>query len=206
MNLKVNGEISFAEHCEIFLQRNVDLLNGTLYIGSKAEIKAADGVSSEVNSDLAAEVMKNLILLTQIGHKELSVVLNCPGGDVQQALAIYDALIAFDGKVSITVVGEAYSMGAIILQAGDERLLSPNSSVMIHDGTRSYSNVRVKDYRKMSRHDDANDKKCYDILLHAMKKTNPNMTLAKLKKIMSSDEYFTAEDAVAIGLADRIDR
>lgn len=203
MNLKLGSEVEFADHCDLLLNHNVDIIHGTIYLSAKPSTDV-DG-APEINSDLAAEVTKNVLLLSQVGHKEISVILNSPGGDVQQALAVYDVLRAFDGKIIVTVIGEAYSMGAILLQVGHERLLSPNSSVMIHDGTRNYNHARVKDYRKMSRLDDAIDKKCYDILLKGIKRTNKKMTLQKLKKLMASDEYLTAEEAVALGLADRID-
>jgi len=63
------------------------------------------------------------------------ILLRSIGGDVYYGLAIYDVLRSTRCKVYITVYGLAMSIASVILQAGDRRMLSQHTTLMIHDGT-----------------------------------------------------------------------
>ena len=69
------------------------------------------------------------------GDKPITVIMNNPGGDEYHGMAIYDAIKSCKNHVTIVVFGMAMSMGSIILQAADKRVMSANSRVMIHYGT-----------------------------------------------------------------------
>lgn len=197
---KIN--LSATDHINLLHEHDIDLLNGIIYIGS-------DGTNAEeeelgITHQLADRFIKNAFLLKHYGHKDITVIINSPGGDTQQGMAIYDMIQSFPGKKKIIVHGICYSMAAIILQAGTERVISRNSLVMIHDGQRTYRYLRTEDFRQQSKIDDIVDQKCYEILWNALKKKKKNLTLSAVKKIMKSDTYYTAEEAIEIGLADYI--
>lgn len=136
--------------------------------------------------------------------KPLQIVFETPGGSVLPGLGLYDSLraIAQDGHHVTTVVrGYAASLGAILLQAGDLRLVGPESMFMIHE-------VSSMTMGKMSEmEDDLNftkmlNTKLFDIIA---RRTDGKWTGAKiLTKVKKSDWWLTSEETVSNGFADRI--
>ena len=90
---------------------------------------------SEVNDDLAATVISQLLYLESIDPDEdIHLYINSPGGSVSAGLAIYDTIKKIKCDVSTICVGMAASMGAVLLASGakGKRYVLPNSQVMIH--------------------------------------------------------------------------
>lgn len=71
--------------------------------------------------------------LSEMGGSDVTVHLNTPGGSVDEGIAIFNSLIRYPGKVTTVVDSLAASMGSYLLQAGETRVVSSNSMVMIHD-------------------------------------------------------------------------
>lgn len=172
-----------------FYDHNIDLSTKTLYL-------AYGETPSDVELDhkLAGEMIKGLHILSHVRPEEpIHILMNCAGGDVDHGLGIYDMIRNSPSKVIITVVGKAYSMGAWVLQAADERLITQNSSIMIHDG----QGPKDKWTKKQ-------DIRCRDILLEKIREKNPDYTLGRLQRLLDTDTFLTAKEALDLGLVDRI--
>lgn len=156
----------------------------------------------EITMQSARRDIKNLHVLDNLGQGDITVVLNCVGGDVLAGMTIYDAIRACKNKV-IIVAHLAMSMGSIILQAGDERILHPNATVMIHAGEVVYTNhpKSVDNWRK---YDKLLDKRHEDIYLEKIKMKKPRFTREQLQKMLEHDTILTAKEAVDLGLADKV--
>lgn len=92
-------------------------------------------IFSEINDDLAASVIAQLLYLESINPEEdIQLYINSPGGSVSAGLAIYDTIKMLKCDVSTICLGMAASMGAVLLAAGTKgkRYVLPNSQVMIH--------------------------------------------------------------------------
>jgi ATP-dependent Clp protease protease subunit len=90
-------------------------------------------LTGEVNSDLANAVCSQLKHLSAIDSEDIiTLVINSPGGDVLQALAIYDTVRSIENPVVTMVQGVAASAGLLLLQAGDFRVALPNSKLFYH--------------------------------------------------------------------------
>ena len=92
-------------------------------------------VSGEVNDEMANAVCAQLLFLqSQDPKKEISVYINSPGGSVTAGLAIYDTMQFVKCPVATYCIGQAASMGAVLLAAGAKgrRHALPNSRIMIH--------------------------------------------------------------------------
>lgn len=191
-----------ADHTELFFVRGLDLISRTLYLGANDGNKEADG---EINEGLASTTIKSLLLLNQLdATAPITILLNSPGGDVEQGFAIYDVIRALPNLVTITAVGGCHSMAAAILQAADTRLITKHASLLIHDGTsavESYNRGTRKAHNEMA---DLHDKWYEDILLAALKERDPAFSRQKLQNWLAKDTIFTAEKAVELGLADGI--
>jgi ATP-dependent Clp protease protease subunit len=88
-------------------------------------------LDGSVNEDMAKRVVLGAKLLGESGGT-LKVFINTGGGDLTDGLAIYDALVRCPAKVTTICSGRAYSMGSLLMQAGSERLITPNSWMMLH--------------------------------------------------------------------------
>ena len=92
-------------------------------------------ISGEVNDEMANAVCAQLLFLqSQDPKKEISVYVNSPGGSVTAGLAIYDTMQFVKCPVATYCIGQAASMGAVLLTAGAKgrRFALPNSRIMIH--------------------------------------------------------------------------
>ncbi|MCL4105513.1 UNVERIFIED_CONTAM: hypothetical protein GTU68_055644 [Idotea baltica] len=145
-------------------------------------------------------VAQLLHLEAESPKKEISMYINSPGGVVTSGLSIYDTMQYIQPKVSTLVVGQAASMGSLLLTAGakDMRFSLPNSRVMVHQPSGGYQGQAT------------------DILIHAQEtqklKTRLNEiyvkhTGQKLKDVeaaLERDNFMSAEDAKDWGLIDEI--
>lgn len=92
-------------------------------------------ISGEVNDDMANAIVAQLLFLqSQDPKKQINVYINSPGGSVTAGLAIYDTMQFVSCPVVTYCIGQAASMGAVLLTAGAKgmRHALPNSRIMIH--------------------------------------------------------------------------
>ncbi len=92
-------------------------------------------ISGEVNDEMANAVCAQLLFLqSQDEKKEISVYVNSPGGSVTAGLAIYDTMQFVKCPIATYCIGQAASMGAVLLAAGapGKRSALPNARIMIH--------------------------------------------------------------------------
>jgi ATP-dependent Clp endopeptidase proteolytic subunit ClpP len=116
-----------------WFDHNLDLETRTIYMGSLGY--SYDGGETGVDHLMTEYFLKGMHLLeTRSPEKEITIVMNNPGGDWYHGMAIYDAIKNSNCHCTIKVYGHAMSMGSIILQAADHRIMMPNSRFMIHYG------------------------------------------------------------------------
>lgn len=128
-----------------WFDQNLDIENRTIYMGS---ILTSDSGESGVDNYMAEYFIKGMHFLENRDHKsEINIIMNNPGGDWYHGMAIYDAIKYSPCNCTIKVYGHAMSMGSIILQAADHRIMMPNSRFMIHygySGTWGHSKISEK--------------------------------------------------------------
>ena len=157
-------------------------------------------IEGEINADKALEFIKQLLCLGDESDKPVNALINTPGGEINSGLLMYDAIVGSRTPVRMICTGRAYSMGAVLFACAKERYMLPNSELMIHQpllGGKVSGNA--SSIRSIS-----------DSLLET--KTKMNRILAKhtgkteeeIDQATSFDYYFTPEEAVEFGLADRI--
>jgi ATP-dependent Clp protease protease subunit len=98
-------------------------------------------LGTPIDSEVANVLVAQLLLLdAQSSEQEISLFINCPGGEVYAGLAIYDTMQFNNAPVATTCVGIAMSMGSVILMGGAEgkRAALPNSRIMIHQGSSGF--------------------------------------------------------------------
>lgn len=153
----------------------------------------------EVDLDMVHRTLSGLQFIDGTEKDSITIKLSSPGGDMYSALAIYDAVRSCKSNVTIIGFGMVFSAATVILQAADERLLLPQTSLLIHQGlmevpeaTFPAIKAEIKEGERMR------DRLC-GILADKMK--------ISLKTFLSrhrQDRYYTAEEAVKLGIADTI--
>lgn len=172
----------------------------TIYIGStEDDIERGE---SGVNSIMAERALKAIHLLDQ-KDEPITIIMNNPGGDWYHGMAIYDAIKGAKSFVTIKVYGMAMSMGSIILQAADERLMAPNARFMIHYGTMGFDG-HSKDFDKWAKENKVFNNQMEQLLLDKIQEKNPEFELKDLQEKLNFDTMLSAQETIDLGLADKI--
>jgi ATP-dependent Clp protease protease subunit len=152
-----------------------------------------DGMSSLIVAQL-------LFLEAENPKKELSIYINSPGGVVTSGLAIYDTMQFIRPAVSTLCVGQAASMGSLLLTAGhkDMRFALPNARIMLHQPSGGFQGQAT------------------DIMLHAQEILNlkkrlneiyqrhTGQPIKKIEDALERDNFLTADMAKDFGIIDRV--
>ncbi len=128
---KITNVVDLHENINAYHDRGLWIPSRTIYL----ESSRLEGDDPELDFDTAAKFIKNLHILETLGDEEIRVYLNCPGGSDVDGMAIYDAIEASPCSTRAIVLGEAASMGAVILQAFTWRTATPYARFLLHNGT-----------------------------------------------------------------------
>ena len=155
------------------------------------------GVDDSVSSLICAQL---LYLESENPEKDIFFYINSPGGSVTSGLAIYDTMQYIKPDVSTVCIGQAASMGSLLLAAGkkSKRFCPPHSRIMTHQpsggvqGQASDIEIHTKEILDLR-------KKLNNIYVK-----HTNQDLKYVEKIMERDYFMSPEDAKKIGLVDKV--
>ena len=156
------------------------------------------GPVNEVTANLI--VAQLLFLESENPDKDISFYINSPGGSVSAGLAIYDTMQFIKPDVSTLCIGQAASMGALLLTAGakNKRFCLPNSRVMIHQpmggfqGQASDIEIHAKEILYLKG-------RLNEIMSH-----HSGKPIDVIEKDTDRDNFLSAEQAVEYGLVDKV--
>lgn len=168
---------------------------GMLWLGTKMRGDEED--TCTVNPQTAERFIKNLTVMEAIGQP-ITVLMHNFGGEVYSGFAIYDAIRNCKVPIQIIVVGAAMSMGSIILQAADKRIMTPNARIMIHDGYSSISGTPKNVEAQAS--EVSNIRKIF----YKIYSGRTGLSEKDFDKWCSVDTYINAEEALSLGMIDEI--
>ena len=158
-------------------------------------------LGGEVNDDSANLIVAQLLFLqAQDPKKEISMYINSPGGSVTAGLAIYDTMQFISCPVATYCIGQAASMGAVLLTAGAKgrRFALPNARIMIHqpwggaEGKASDIEITAKEILRLK-------EKLNEILAK-----HSGQKMADVVKDTDRDHFMSAEEAKKWGLIDEV--
>ncbi|MEI6831590.1 MAG: ATP-dependent Clp endopeptidase proteolytic subunit ClpP [Candidatus Omnitrophota bacterium] len=158
-------------------------------------------IGTPIDDYVANLVIAQLLFLQmEDKDKDVNVYINSPGGSVTAGLAIYDTMQFLKCDVATYCVGQASSMGAILLAAGTKgkRQVLPNSRIMIHQpwggvqGVAADISIQAKEILKLR-------DRINEILAH-----HTNQPLDKIQKDTDRDYFMSAQEAKDYGLIDEV--
>jgi len=196
----------FRDDIDKFLEYDIHIPTRTFYMGSCFSY-GWEGGDSGVDSAMAERVVKGLHILDRLPvngvNPGITIIMNNPGGNVYHGLAIFDAIQGCENHVTVVATGYVMSMGSIIFQAADERLMTPNAKMMIHHGSDG-GEGHTKNFIAWADEAKAIVKWVNDLFLAKMQEKHPDMTYEEVDRMQDFDKYLTAQGAVDLGLADGI--
>ena len=154
-----------------------------------------------VNDDMANLIVAQMLYLQfEEPKRDLSLYINSPGGSVTAGMAIYDTMQFVNCDVATYCMGQAASMGAMLLTAGTKgkRYALPNARVMIHqplagsEGTTTEILIHAKEFLRTK-----------DTLNHLLAK-HTGQTIDLIRKGTDRDNFMSAPEAKEFGLIDKV--
>ena len=158
-------------------------------------------VCGEFEDQMANSIVAQLLFLeAENPEKEIYMYINSPGGVVSSGFAIYDTMQYIKPKIATLCIGQACSMGATILLAGEKgmRYVLPSSRVMIHQPSGGYRGqatdieIHARETMKVKN------------LLHQTYAKHTGQTVEKIAKAMERDCFMSASEAQDFGIVDKI--
>ncbi len=156
-----------------------------------------EAIDDHISSLVIAQM---LFLEADDPDKDIFLYINSPGGVVTSGLAIYDTMQYIKPDVATICIGQAASMGSLLLMAGakGKRSALPNSRVMIHQpsagfqGQASDIEIHAKEIMKVKKS------------LNELYANHSGKPLEVIEKSMDRDNFMTADEAVEYGLIDKV--
>lgn len=158
-------------------------------------------VTGVVEDNMASVIVAQLLYLeAENPKKDIAMYINSPGGVVTSGLSIYDTMQYIRPKIATLCVGQAASMGSLLLGAGTKgmRYSLPNSRIMIHQPSGGFSGqaadieIHAKEILSLRER------------LNTIYQKHTGQKLAAIEKGMERDNFMSPEDAKAFGLIDEV--
>lgn len=158
-------------------------------------------IGEQVHDGMANTIIAQMLFLeSEDPDKDINVYINSPGGSVTAGLAIYDTMQYIKPDVATICMGQASSMGALLLAAGakGKRYALPNSRILIHQplggaqGQATDIDIQAREILKIK-----------DIV-HKILVKHTGQTLEKIAKDTERDYFMDSEDALKYGIIDKI--
>ena len=159
-------------------------------------------IKGEIDQESAFEFALAVNHLNSGGNTEpVTVYINSPGGSIDAGLLIYDVIQTSPAPIRLVVLGAAYSMAALIFASGRHgRYILPNSKLMLHEPLLGYpiggntSSIKTISDDLLATRDKVNQ----------LLAKHTGRTQEEIEEITKNDHYFTADESVAFGLADKV--
>lgn len=158
-------------------------------------------MGEQVHDSMANTIIAQLLFLeSEDPDKDINLYINSPGGSVTAGLAIYDTMQYIRPAISTICMGQATSMGALLLAAGakGKRYTLPHARVMIHQplggaqGQATDIDIQAKEIMKIKE------------LIHKILVKHTGQSAEKIRQDTERDYFMDAEEALRYGIVDRI--
>ena len=158
-------------------------------------------VVGPIEDSVAATVVAQLLFLeSESPKREIAMYINSPGGIVTSGLAIYDTMQYIRSPVSTVCIGQAASMGSLLLAAGEkgQRIALPNARIMVHQPSGGFRG-QASDIERHAEDIIATKRRLNEIYVK-----HTGQPYDRVEKTLDRDHFMTAEEARTFGIVDRV--
>jgi ATP-dependent Clp protease protease subunit len=155
----------------------------------------------EVDDDIANSLIAQMLFLDVDSSDPIHLYINSPGGSVTAGLAIYDMMKTVKCEVRTYCLGQASSMGSLLLAAGTQgqRYVMPNARIMIHQPSIYGVGGQITDLQIIAKEMEKTKQQLTNIYV-----THTGQEYEKLLALMERDKYLSAQEAIDLGLVDKL--
>ena len=158
-------------------------------------------VTGPIEDYMASVITAQLLYLeAENPKKEISMYINSPGGVVSSGLAIYDTMQYIKPEVSTLCIGQAASMGSLLLAAGEKnkRFALPNSRIMVHQPSGGFQG-QASDIERHAKEIISLRSRLNEIYVN-----HTGKDLKTIESALDRDTFMTSDDAMKFGLIDKV--
>ncbi len=158
-------------------------------------------VTGPIEDYMASVITAQLLYLeAENPKKEISMYINSPGGVVSSGLAIYDTMQYIKPEVSTLCIGQAASMGSLLLAAGEKnkRFALPNSRIMVHQPSGGFQG-QASDIERHAKEIISLRSRLNEIYVN-----HTGKDLKTIESALDRDTFMTSDDAKKFGLIDKV--
>jgi ATP-dependent Clp protease protease subunit len=158
-------------------------------------------LTGPVEDGMASVIIAQLLFLeAENPKKEISMYINSPGGVVTAGMAIYDTMQFIKPKISTLCVGQAASMGSLLLCGGEKgmRFALPNARIMVHQPSGGFQG-QASDILRHAEDIMKVKKRLNDVYVH-----HTGQDYDTIEKTLDRDHFMSSEEAKAFGLIDEV--
>lgn len=153
-----------------------------------------------INRDEQTKFNTNILYLNLAStEKEITIFIDSDGGDVEAGMMMFDAIKASKAPVNAIVCGFCKSAGFVILQACNKRKILPHAQLMFH-----YPKMRISINFDVQKEKEKLLKLHNSIFDLSISRANSKISRDGFQKMVEEEEYISSEDALALGLIDKI--
>jgi len=157
-------------------------------------------LGTPINDEVSNLIIAQLLFLEAEEQKEISMYINSPGGVVSSGLAIYDTMRYIKSPVSTLCVGQAASMAAVLLAAGEpgKRYALPNARIMMHQGSAGFQgsmpdiDIQAKEIMRVRE------------IMNQILAKHTHQPVERIVKDTDRDFFLSAEEAKTYGVIDEV--
>lgn len=213
---------NFLKESEWWLDRDIHLSKKYMFLGSEGYVGDTE---SGTDFLMARKAIKNLEVLDSYNPEvPITIIMNNPGGNYYDGMAIFDAIKGCESEVHVKVYGQCFSMASIIMQAATHRMMSRHSKMMLHDGANGVAGT-PKTTEAWSRESERIRHDVYalflekvgvlqkskslpsevkKILLHHQRPLSGNFALYEIEELFHDDLILSAQEAKKMNLVDEV--
>jgi ATP-dependent Clp protease protease subunit len=158
-------------------------------------------ITGGIEDSMATLVCAQLLFLeAENPKKEISLYINSPGGVVSSGLAIYDTMQFIKPAVSTLCIGQAASMGSLLLCAGhkDMRFATPNARIMVHQPSGGFQG-QASDIERHAQDIIKIKRRLNEIYVH-----HTGRDYDTIEKTLDRDHFMTSDEALEFGIVDKV--
>lgn len=177
-------------------ENDVDITSRSIYVGRASSSQGGE----EIGPDALARLLQALVILERKSSSPITIYLNTEGGCLWNVMGMCDIIAASSLSVTMVGVGRVWSSGSILMQAADHRMMSPNTTMLLHGGDMSVSGhplngkAWVEAERSMTN------------IVASMYAERSQKDANYFKRVMNraQDTIYTAKEALELGLIDEV--
>jgi ATP-dependent Clp protease protease subunit len=182
--------MSASDKLEEIFEFGIDVKTRRVFFGDS---------SNEFTEQTVNKVVRAIKFLENKNKKPIELHVNSLGGDVVSMMYLIDVILNSPCKIIFIGGGAVMSSAAWIMVVCDERRLYENTAVMIHEGRALFNEAAVSDLKISFKEMERFEERATEILA-----SNSNMPIEFWKKALKRDLYLTANEALVLGIADKI--